>query len=69
MIVKIDGFEIECYGPLEEDSNLHIVFDDEEFDGVYTDFDVVEGNWTDTLLPIVDWARMNELEIVEVSAV
>ena len=69
MIVKIDGLEIECYGALVEDSNLHIVFDDEEFDGVYTDFDVIEGSWMDTLLPIVDWARMNDVEIIEVSAV
>lgn len=34
-----DGGTIHCYGVIEEDSNFHVVCDNEDYDGIACDID------------------------------
>lgn len=34
-VVNYDGYDIECYGTLEEDSNFAVVCEDEEHDDIW----------------------------------
>jgi hypothetical protein len=38
-MVEHNGRTVECYGELQEDSNFHVVCDDERFDDTWTDGD------------------------------
>jgi len=39
-----DGGTIYCFGKIEEDSNFHIVCDDEMYDGIACDVDAIKLN-------------------------
>ena len=52
--VKVEGYEVECYGLLEENSNFEVVCDDEEDDSIWC-----EGN-TETGEPFTSWEECVE---------
>ena len=53
-MVKVAGYEVECYGLLEENSNFEVVCDDEEDDSIWC-----EGN-TETDEPFTSWEECVE---------
>ena len=53
-MVKVEGYEVECYGLLEENSNFEVVCDDEEDDSIWC-----EGN-TETGEPFTSWEECVE---------
>ena len=53
-MVKVEGYEVECYGLLEENSNFEVVCDDEEDDSIWC-----EGN-TETDEPFTSWEECVE---------
>ena len=53
-MVKVAGYEVECYGILEENSNFEVVCDDEEDDSIWC-----EGN-TETGEPFTSWEECVE---------
>ena len=53
-MVKVEGYEVDCYGLLEENSNFEVVCDDEEDDSIWC-----EGN-TETDEPFKTWEECVE---------
>ena len=53
-MVKVEGYEVECYGLLEENSNFEVVCDEEEDDSIWC-----EGN-TETGEPFTSWEECVE---------
>ena len=53
-MVKVAGYEVECYGLLEENSNFEVVCDDEEDDSIWC------GGNTETDEPFTSWEECVE---------
>lgn len=68
--VEYNGTQVECYGDLQDDSNISIVCDDEWDDCIWTDGNPVTG------LPFKTWeeavtilSKRAKSQILEMSAV
>lgn len=72
-MVKItkNGQTVSCYGSVEEDSNFSLVFDNEDFDGIWAgdgwDRDTPPKNWTEVVEHLTEYATRVGTELLEVS--
>ena len=57
-----DGGTIHCYGVIEEDSNFHVVCDNEDYDGIACDIDGSEYN---TWKKVCDYLVVNYRHDIE----
>lgn len=68
-VVHYEGWDIECYGKLEEDSNFSVVCDDESDDDIWCNANPVTGNafltWEDVVACL---QKHFDSDIVEISA-
>ena len=51
-IVRYNGYDVECYGTLEETSNFAVVCEDEEYDDIWMIGDPLTGN------PFENWEEV-----------
>lgn len=67
--VNIDG--VDCYGEVRDDSNFHIVCEDEEFDGVWADGNPAADDYTfQSWTEVVRYLKANyRPDIVELQAI
>ena len=68
-IVHYNGYDIECYGTLEEDSNLSVVCADESDDDFWCNANPVTGNPFETWEEVVqELSKHFDSDIYEISA-
>lgn len=71
-----DGYKVifmgkvtECYGELEEDSNFHVVCEDEDEDNVWCDGHPQERDWIDWDDVVMTLQPFYNSDIIEITAV
>jgi hypothetical protein len=68
-IVHYDGYDVECYGTLEENSNFSVICADEDFDDVWCEGRPDGGWFTDWEDVVECLQREYPSRIIEISAV
>jgi sugar phosphate isomerase/epimerase len=60
-----NGQAVDCYGKWEEDSNADCVFEDEAFDGTWSDG---ADNWTEVVEELTKYAAKNGTVLIQMEA-
>lgn len=64
-LITCNGQTVECYGKFQQDSNFEVIFDNENYDGIFADSAT---SWVDAVDILTTYAERIGTTVIEMTA-
>ena len=64
-VITRNGQAVECYGEFRDDSNFEVIFDNEDYDGIFADSAT---SWVDAVEKLTAYAKRIGTTVIEMTA-